>query len=415
MKKLVLVLLLVFAAYLTTSAQDETPTSTNKIAYIGEDHNVYTINADGDNRTALTTDADTRRHYQWPIWSTDGRLAYFCCDTLVARELLLQVFISASSTAPGKLIYDAQDESHTYAYWSPENCAESANCRDLAVLVSQAGAPFKVEIIRDSGISPSSQSVGQASPYYFSWNPEGTQLLRQQNGTLVNTFDVLEGENLDALSDEAGLFQAPQWSPVDDRLLYAVRNENNRSDLVISQAGEESIVLPNIDGLVAFNWSPDGQFIAYRVLSRDGVGALNVINAQTEEIVATSATESVIAFFWSPDSQKLAYITPSDLPGTFSASFQQNDPQLTWAVLDVTNGLTRPYADFSPTQELVYLLTYFDQFAQSHQLWSPDSTQLVYAETLDDDSTSITILDINAEDTVTSSVANGVIGIWSFD
>ncbi|MFN8563096.1 MAG: hypothetical protein U0703_16140 [Anaerolineae bacterium] len=67
-----------------------------------------------------------------------------------------------------------------------------------------------------------------------------------------------------------------------------------------------------------------------------------------------------------------------------------------------------------PSNEFIYLLTYFDQFAQSLHLWSPNSRQIVYAEVTPEGRRVIDVLDTTQELSVPLVIADGRIGIWSF-
>ncbi|MBC8170118.1 MAG: hypothetical protein H7X77_00530, partial [Anaerolineae bacterium] len=123
--------------------------------------------------------------------------------------------------------------------------------------------------------------------------------------------------------------------------------------------------------------------------------------------------------FWSPDSQSIAFITPARRSaGTFDASYtprlQQPELELTWSLLDLSDGSSQRLASFNPTNEMIYVITYFDQFAQSHRLWSPDSRALVYGEVTAEGDLIISILDIAADRVVPYSIGQGVLGIWSY-
>jgi TolB protein len=417
MKKLMIVCMLLVAIFGFASSQpQDIPPFTGAIAYIGGDSNVYTAKVEqGEVLTSqLTNDATIRRHYQFPTWSTDGRLAYFCCDPRFSGRSLVEVYITEDSSLAGKNVYQQQDEVFTYANWSPQNCDQGENCRYLAVLLGGNREGFKVELIRESG----SWTAGTGSPFYFSWSPDGEEMLWQRNNQRVDVFSVLDNEISIELESPPGLFPAPMWSPVDDRLLIGVLNREEFSTRLVTIEGEgETTLVEDIQGVVAFNWSPDGEYIAYRVLNQQGYSALSVINAKTGEQVGSSEGENVIAFFWSPDSSKVAYVIP-DLRAadTFDTSLQpvqQNTVELAWIVLDVVTGDIQRYSNFTPTSDMVYLFSYFDQFAQSHHLWSPDSRFLVYGENLNGESV-ISILDTGDANTVPFSLAEGVIGIWSY-
>jgi TolB protein len=371
--------------------------------------------------TALTTDASPQRRYQWTTWSTDGRLAYFCCDArFMGGQMRLETYISHDAEAAGKLIYEQENEALTYAYWAPASCVDSVACRDLAVLVTRPNRPFKVELIRDDPRSPSSQSVGSGVPFYYSWSPDATRMAWQLDNAQFRIYEIGAGSDGRALNGTPGRMQAPQWSPVDDRVLAAALNTDSvTSDIVLFEGNSVTTLQEAVEGVIALSWSPDGRYIAYSVLSRDRGSVLVVVDAETGDLVSLARAGIIVSFFWSPDSERIAYVTPSFNEGirggSVSTSAQQQTVTLLWNVMTVETEVTESFASFVPTNDMVYLLTYFDQFAQSHRLWSPDSRYLVYAELTADGSSQVTVLDTAADDTVTYAVAQGDIGIWSYD
>ncbi len=423
---LVLIILLTVCCGLgAASAQDGTalPTITGQIAYVGKDYNIYLLNGSGTT-TRLTDDAgpnsDHLLLYQWPTWATDGRLAYFRSSIGASGAIeTTDVFVSADGK-PGSVIYSGDGEIFNYAYWSPQNCADSANCRDLAVLLSDQKGLF-VEIIRD-GAAALSRIAGAGAPFYFSWSPDGTKMLWQRDNNRLDVYDVETNVVVSSLPVTPGMFLSPGWSPVDDRLLFGALNADGSStDLVISADTRTTTVATKLRGPVSFSWSPDGNAIAYD----DRQGPLMVIDAVTGKTLTRSPSSGVLAYFWSPDSHRIAYLTLTTgvtPPGSFSASgprgvmasLQQGQAGLAWTVLDVSTGSTRTYPPFLPTRDEVYMLTYFDQFAHSHRVWSPDSQQLIYSEVQAGDKPVITLLDVSRQDTVPLSVAEGTIGVWSF-
>ena len=118
-----------------------------------------------------------------------------------------------------------------------------------------------------------------------------------------------------------------------------------------------------------------------------------------------------MAFFWSPDSTKLAYVTMTDEQGTFR-----------WNLLYADDGDTRELLDFTPSDDQLTLLAFFDQFAYSHSPWSPDSKALVFAGTLPGSSVTIShalrqhsqvfVLDVGPSSSV-EPIADGVLAVWS--
>lgn len=414
-------ILLIFSVIFGVNAQDFT--LPGYIAVLGGDYNVYVVGSEFTTPTALTNNASPTRHYQFPTWSTDGRLAFFCCDLRFSPQILLEVYVASQDLTAAKLMYQAQSEGYTYSYWSPANCTEGDACRDLAVLVTRPNDSFKVEVLRQNAQGVTTRTIGTGAPFYFSWNSDGQQMVWHRNNRLLSFFDVLTNTIIDDGATPS-FFQAPAWSPVDDRAAVVIEDSPSSSALVIFEAGQQRVLKGNLRGITNFSWSPDGRYIAYRLLTQDGITAIEVLDADSGAIVTSSPSSSAIAFFWSPDSTRLAYLTPElsggASGGQFIAYTQVVQPErimVSWNVLDIATGNSRQISSFTPTESMVYLLGYFDQFNQSHNLWSPDSRYLVYGEVVDysTSATSVSFVDTLADTPMPVSIMPGEIGIWSYN
>ncbi len=408
-----LVTLIVFPGF--SYAQDSLA-SPGLIAYVGTDYNVYTV-AQGAAPTALTQDAGvtqtSQQIYQWPTWSTEGQLAYFRSSISASGGAVTEVFISPDAKTPGASAYVGTNEAFTYANWSPKSCG--ADCHDLALLLS-APSGLAVKLVRWQNGAGTSTTVGTGSPFYYTWSPEGTRLITQQSNQQFEIYDAAASKFTTTLTQTPGAMFTPAWSPVDDRLLLGVKNQDS-TDLVVSADGDITTLAAGQANPIWFSWSPDGKQVAYI----DRQGPLIVLDAASGAVVTKTPVEGVLAFFWSPDSQHIAYLTPFVTTGTFTAAKHapsslrqtQTPPGLAWSVVDVSDGANRHYASFEPSDELLYLLVYFDQFAVSHHLWSPDSRQLVYSEVTADRHHVISLLDAT-QPGASQVIADGVIAIWSF-
>ena len=88
--------------------------------------------------------------------------------------------------------------------------------------------------------------------------------------------------------------------------------------------------------------------------------------------VATGTTRVVedgelMSFIWSPCSRRLV-----------SMAFEERSG-MRWQVIDVYDDSRALGEPFYPSRELVYFCWFFDQFASSHPLISPDGTHLAFA------------------------------------
>lgn len=425
-----LLLLALSATHIVFSIGEDLSDLPGRLALVGEDYNVYTFNFAENAALQLTDDASNSRRYQWPTWSTDGRLAYFCCDLSRTSDFSTQTFISSDGIASGEVAYEADGATVIYAAWSPGNCGDGANCRDLALLVNDVvrGGLF-VEMVRNRTENTTSDRIGVGSPFYYHWSNNGSQLIFHRNNRRVDIFDVAAGDVTDSLGVQStGAYQAPVWSPIDDRVLFGVAGQDRRTtDLVISDAGDNRVLVEGIDGLVSFLWSPDGRYVAYRTIASSYTSPLIVLDVETGAVVSQTVNVGILSFFWSPDSRRIAFVTVgaqrsqstarvNNVLGQEQQQRIQDLPTALWSVLDLETDVETELVEFSPTYEMGYLLQYFDQFAPSHRVWSPDSTQLVYSELRvegDELRPSVNIVDV--ENASTNSIAEAVFGIWSFE
>ena len=412
MRRFSVVLVILFVS-LHVLGQSEGTNVAGRIAYIGTDYNVYVLTPADDTEVQLTDDATRLRHYLWPTWSTNDKLAFFCCEQVTRANTNTEIFISADGVVDAELVYVGDGQTFTYAAWAPGDCNLGDKCRDLAVLLTGSNG-FDVRLIR-SHERITNQLLGMGAPFYYSWSPSAERLVLQRNNRRLDVYDV-GGAEIESLGQIPGLMQAPDWSPVDDRLLFGrLDSEALATDLVIFTDDEVQIVADDLDGQVSSNWSPDGRYIAYRTVT-DQFSNVHIFDTQQNELLRESNIGGVIAFFWSPDGEKLALVTFATAPSAFniSTSAQPQRLSLTWWVMDVASGSIARHANFVPTDAMIYILGFFDQFSQSHRVWSPDSSHLLYAEIEQDGTRSINLLDTTRTDTVPFSVANGEIGIWSY-
>ncbi len=391
--------------------------SSGQIAWLDENYNVWRYDARQDRRVQLTADSSETRRYLWPTWATDGRLAWFG-HTIENGELVTSAWVQHGPGAAAELQYRGP-EAFNYAYWSPENCTAGPDCRHLAILLSSTQGMF-VELVTD-GVAAEGIALRGGPPFYFSWSYDGGRMLWQRNNRRFDIYDANEDRLLDTLEMTPGAIQAPHWSPIDERQLLGVRERAGGTALVIVDGDDTLELTGGLEGVVAYNWSPDGRYVAWRELTGGGFGALQVANADTGEVMASSPGAGVLAFVWAPDGERIAWLEFALPTGNISASAgnhllaqtQTPLPRVRWKIMDIASGATLDSPAFFPTPELLYYLNYFDQFAQSHRIWSPDSRFLVYGE-ISDNGPLIQLLDADRANEEPRTLAPGWIGIWDF-
>ena len=374
------------------------PTASNRIAYVNHDFQIFTINPDGSDEQQITSQGGM---YSWPGWSPDGSGLSF---SSFSEELL----------GPGKALYtvDAGGADEVRIYENPAGVPPaigpkaphyslwSPNGEHIAFLSMEDGE-LALFLIDASGTDEGVRIAGGA-PLYMSWSPDSHSLLIHQEGELFRS-DVDAPERLLDLRATSGSYRAASWSPssnvaafLDSQVLYIARDDGSRRRELGSTLGN-----------AAFLWSPQGDQLAVGQSSTADdpfLEDLRVIDAVSEEETVL-VQRPVLAFFWSPDGTKIAYVSLNDS--------QEN---LQWRVIDLDSGADRELIDFIPSSDQLTWYAFFDQYVQSHRVWSPDSQSLLFAGVLagEDRGTQSRIYVLNLEERhPVKAIASGSLATWS--
>ena len=406
--------------------------SVDRIAYIGADGNLFTVKPDGTNVDKLTTSfgiqvgpagpvlaqgIDSQISYAWPTWSPDNK-KIAASRTVVngnQAEYSLEVFDAVNGTSSH--IYDnepntipiAQGVPH-YMLWSPDSRHLSfiaSTPRELSLFLSTLGeesAPTRV--------------TGQ-SPIYYSWTRDSSALLLHRGfDLLLATIPDRESqpENPKPLGNVGGRFRAPAPSPLNSKMVYADR-VGPRDGLYITDVGTPRADLNpvmDVGSSSAFLWSPirDEVAVADNDVESDLVyQRLKVISSDgaTQE---TLVNEPLVALFWSPDGEKIAYIAFDRTKGLFL-----------WKYVSRSGGEPVELVEFVPSSEFLTLATFFDQYAYSNSVWSPDSKSIVFTGNLvpneprrnggSPEGARAYVLDVE-EGATPKEVAISSLGVWSW-
>jgi WD40 repeat protein len=409
-----------------------------KIAFIGIDHQVYLADPNGGEPRALTrgeagrmADASARalpasyaqgqppgaseQRFSWPTWSPDGQMLVVHGATVAVGGMVEQAGVYRLDPArPGTIapIYENREHGPIYLYFAP-------NGREVAALLSQQGA-LGLALLRVS--DGQLRALGIGFPYYFSWRSDGDAIVTHTGGApeedhpaevaLIDVRGARQGgkPEVTKLSTNPVMFRAPAWSPDGSQVAYAVRREGGRgaSLMVRSKSGEERL-LASVSSRLVFTWTPDGKTVAVAEATTPdnlffgGVNLIHLSDGHRETLYAGPLG----AFFWSPDGSQLLVAAPEFDSGEWR-----------WEVVNRATRHVREISRFFPTPEFQFLSPHFDQYAQSHRFWAPDSRHFVYfgyPTTARDENKPVpaTIWIADAKTAKVRRVADGRAGFWS--
>lgn len=346
-----------------------------RFAYVGLDRQVHVAQPDGGERRQVTyaqVESPLMRWggssggdaCAWPTFSPQGDFMACFRSTVVEgqstpsdiRVAVLQV------DGPEEVELDRIDEGlPLYARWSPDGQA-------LAVLV-QADDQLELRVCTRDQVGRH-RVVDEGPPLFFGWLPDSRRLVLHAGGPSGSRLTVRDplgsGEDV-PLPGVPGTFCAP--IVVGDRVVYAIQRGERSVVISAHPDGGDPVELFEAEGLLAFVPSPDGRWLAVSHAALDrgpyvGVSRVPLDGSGPAEQVAP---EPCMAFFWLPGSD-----------GLLTVGLDEARKCLWWNLHLVESGDRRTIGPFRPTRELMFHLHFFEQFAGSHPLVSPDGRFLVY-------------------------------------
>jgi TolB protein len=365
-----------------TPAVTDVPAVTGRVAFSAADGSVFTARHDGSGRVRVSPDphefaaTEFTPRYVWPVWSPDGRYLLF---TAFVPELSGQQGTSllkapaATGGTPSLLYTDVSGTNGIggvahYAAWRPDGA--------FIATIANVGEELATFLL-DSEEGFTGQGVSGGSPVYLTWSQDSRSLLVHTDGLLVlHEFDE-SGARVSRTPVGAGSisYRTPQFSSVSDEYLF-VDGVDGVWSLYVDTPGEESApqLVAGTELNAAFLWSPDGQRIALAQGSYfGGYERLEVMARDGGSAVAADVHGTILAFWWSPDGEKLLVALEGE-----SGLLEEFE----LAVVDTATGTATRLGEVRASDETLFMIEYFDQYAVTHRVWSADSRHVVFGGAL---------------------------------
>jgi TolB protein len=370
--------------------------TTGSIAMLGPSGSLAMVDSTG--RSTVLSDGSSVA-FGFPAWSPDGsRIAVVAAGANDASISVYTVGNRGAAPSPGPVVIHRSGTIRPfYLYWAPGGrsvsfLADEGTGLSLRTAPADGSAPL-------DGSAPGSV-IRRGEPLYYDWIGRDRLLLHVGAGTDAFLGEVgLDGVGAAPALMRPGIFRAAALSS-DRRYVAWVRAGPGGRDAVVaaSRDGSSEHTLP-VFGIAAVVFDPMGDTLASIGADEPGptdvtfpLGPVRLMNARTGK-GRTLLDGLVAGFFWSPDGRTIAALRLQATGGSTAAgeprlavaasasptpSPTASPTQVHLVFVDVTTGAIRSERAVHLGRRFVAeLLPYFDQYALSHRLWSPDSSALL--------------------------------------
>jgi TolB protein len=401
------------------------------IAVVDDQGALTTMDRHGDSVVKYAVPAVV---FGFPAWSPDGsRIAVVGSS---AADTSIYVFTvprdGRGPAADPVVIYRSPDRAPFYLYWTPDG-------RKVTFLATEQ-AGLSLRIAPADGSAPIDGSgpdavIRKGAPLYFDWESADRLLLHVGTGSDAVVGEVgPDGTAVAPTLSSGGEFRSASVSRDGRYLAYVRSGTGSASQIVVSSRDGADEHHLDVFGPAAFVFDPTGDTIASIAAVEPindtlgfPLGPLRLMDARSGS-ARTLLDGSVVGFFWAPDGRTIAALRLV-LPGGTSAdsgavvtvaatarpAASPSPPpgaEVHLVFIDVSTGVERSERVVRLASHFVgQLLPYFDQYALSHRLWSPDSTSILLP-LVDTDGRS-RLVAVSADGKDNQPVADGISGFWS--
>jgi len=417
------------------------PTDPGQIVFVGADGNLGLVDPATARAQRVTRDAGVSqesragRAYLFPTFSADGRsLAFVRLDQTPDGYTQTVQVAEARESPPLTGLYATNTDNIPYLDWAPDS-------RSVAIL-SINNRNGSLRLVGVDGSAPAVVATGAS--IYWDWRSDASALIAHTDGAADTSANArlslvqrgtARAERLAALP---GYFQAPQFSPDGQRMLYVAQFGDTESLTLADASGTPQCGLSSVADAMYFAWSPNGRHVALIDTAQllGGQNLLELIDIGTGR--RSSLAQNAVSYAWSPNGRYLAMWsvvrdgqvikpaavpsvgpTPAPLPAptlaptarptlrptatprgarpapTATARPSPTPPRPTLTpslaatasgtqiamrleIADVTTGALIRVADTIPSGDFLNMLQFFDQYSRGASPWSPDGRSLTF-------------------------------------
>ncbi len=336
---------------------------------------VGAIPADDGDPLILADGLAERLRFSWPCWSPQGDALLVSGtghDAAGAQRLEIRRVAPGGELNPITVFQNDSDSPGMIAPSIPHYMCWSPSGR-MAAIVAQSRKGLMLHLV-DATRSLPAQPLMAGGPLYLAWAPD-SRALAIHLGMELLLFDTAASGQTDAsgstrIARDNPTFRSPVWTLAGEAFLYTTPNTSDGVTLWKStRDGESREALAPLKGISTLVRAPRADLVAITPLAGEGPLSRQIMIVDANSGANRTVTSGpVTALSWAPDGSALFYISPIG-----------GEADLTLLRLDLETGKRRRLAQFRPSGEFATLLGFFDQFAHSHSLVSPDGRWIAFS------------------------------------
>jgi TolB protein len=400
------------SATATTTATSGTAPTDLRLAVVDSDGHLETMDATGGS-TATIGRAGTR--FTFPAWSPDGSRIAVIGQTVAETAVdVFTVSVSGAGATDPAVVYRSADRVPFYLYWAPDS-------RRVTFLTTEpAGLALR---IAPADASSPAVTIRQGAPLYWAWAPPDRLLVHSGVEGVDGFFGEvgLDGASLEPSAVRAGDFRAPAVTGNGLFRAFSSPGAGTPEQVIVETSDRMIRHAVGIYGGAALDFGPAGDALAFIAPAAAGpdvslpVGPLRLMDAASGA-VRTLLPEPVVAFFWSPDGSTIAALevaSPGDnvaTTGTIVLAATAPGLALRLVFVRVDRGAIRSQRGVRVSDAFAsQLLPYFDQYALSHLVWSPDGGSILLPLVSADGVVQLTAIGADGSE---APVTDAAMGFW---
>ena len=385
---------------------------TNSIIYKNENGDLNLLTENGNNIIFVKSDINTK-HF-WPTISNDNKfISYsYVIEQIVDYKIGINI-LDIANNKTYEIYSETNPLKNVLSNQIPHYMAWSLTENILSFVIPTENYPA-LYLHKTSNIKYTKKLV-ENGPIWISWNENNTLSVHRRSKRLI--FNINNSiTNLIHIKEVSPFYRIDAWgslNPITHNIFSVYQNDAKYKHIVKDDIlNNTSKFLNTSEDYPLINISPDKSYLSV-LKSEFHPTALydSFVLYKTKDMSEIiEITNAPIGYFWAPDSNKIALFTAN-----------QNNEYYDLYILNIDNLELKKMFTFKLSPEQLEMIIFSDQFSQSHNIWSPDSSKLLISgnlvfnninnNSIDKNSNIILISELNSNPK-SEILFNGSIAYW---